>query len=234
MRIQVEAELTGRKYVNEHAIAEFLAPLTEPLGFLDFETFMEPVPSFDSQRPYQQVPFQYSLHVHSRGSLSHHEFLGQAGEDPRPSLMAKLLADTGPCKTVLVFNQAFEVGRLREMAADFPDYAGEIENLIARIVDLMTPFRNRDYYVREMCGSHSIKSVLPALVPELSYDGLAVADGEMAMLAYARLTTVRDREEKEKIRQDLLAYCRLDTLAMVRIWEKLFSLTQPRGQLSLF
>jgi hypothetical protein len=85
-----------------------------------------------------------------------------------------------------------------------------------------------------MCGSHSIKSVLPALIPELSYDGLAIADGEMAMLAYARLATVRESEEREKIRQDLLAYCRLDTLAMVRIWEKLVSLVQPRGQLSLF
>lgn len=234
MQIQVEAELTGRKYVNRRAIDDFLASVTEPVGFLDFETFMEPVPSFDYQRPYQQVPFQYSLHVFSRGSLSHHEFLGQAGEDPRRPLLEKLLADTRPCKTVLVYNQAFEVGRLREMAADFPGHAGEIGNLIARIVDLMTPFRNRDYYVREMCGSHSIKSVLPALIPELSYDGLAVADGEMAMLAYARLATVRDRGEREKVRQDLLAYCRLDTLAMVRIWEKLASLAQPRRQLALF
>ncbi len=234
MQIQVEAELTGRKYVNRRAIGGFLSLVAKPVGFLDFETFMEPVPSFDQQRPYQQVPFQYSLHVLSGGTLSHHEFLGEAGQDPRHPLIAKLLADIRPCKTILVYNQAFEVGRLREMAADFPAHAGEIENLVAEIVDLMTPFRNRDYYVREMCGSHSIKSVLPALVPELSYDGLAIAEGETAMLAYARLATVRENEEREKIRQDLLAYCRLDTLAMVRIWEKLVSLVQPRGQLSLF
>jgi hypothetical protein len=234
MQIQVEAELTGRQYVNRRAIGEFLAPVKEPVGFLDFETFMEPVPSFEGQRPYQQIPFQYSLHVLSEGSLSHHEFLGEAGEDPRQPLLAKLLAETGSCKTILVYNQAFEVGRLREMAADFPGHAGEIEDLVARIMDLMTPFRNRDYYVRGMCGSHSIKSVLPALVSGLSYDGLGVADGEMAMLAYDRLAKVRDRGDREKIRQDLLAYCRLDTLAMVRIWEKLASLTQSRGQLSLF
>jgi hypothetical protein len=98
----------------------------------------------------------------------------------------------------------------------------------------MAPFRNKDYYVKEMCGSHSIKYVLPALVPDLSYDNLAIADGEMAMLAYARLSRMDDGDEKEKIRQALLVYCRLDTLAMVRIWERLVSMTQPKGQLSLF
>jgi hypothetical protein len=98
----------------------------------------------------------------------------------------------------------------------------------------MLPFRNRDYYVRAMCGSHSIKSVLPALVPGLSYDSLAIADGEMAMLAYARLAKVDDAAARKKIRQDLLQYCGLDTLGMVRIWEKLVSVAQPGEQLTLF
>jgi ribonuclease PH len=98
----------------------------------------------------------------------------------------------------------------------------------------MIPFRNKDLYVKEMCGSHSIKSVLPALVPDLNYEDLAIADGEMAMLAYAALEKINSVEEQEKIRQDLLAYCRLDTLAMVRIWQKLASLILPPEQLSLF
>ena len=98
----------------------------------------------------------------------------------------------------------------------------------------MVPFRHKDYYVKAMCGSHSIKYVLPALVPDLSYDSLAIADGEMAMLAYASLAKINSMAEKEKVRQDLLEYCRLDTFGMVRIWQKLVSLTQPGGQLSLF
>ncbi|KPK26582.1 MAG: hypothetical protein AMJ61_08445, partial [Desulfobacterales bacterium SG8_35_2] len=203
-------------------------------GFLDFETFMEPVPSFDYQRPYQQIPFQYSLHILANGFLAHHEFLGEPGMDPRRSFIDKLLFDARPCRTVLVYNQAFEVTRLQELADLFPEYAEDIEAIIARIVDLMVPFRNRDYYVKAMCGSHSIKHVLPALVPDLSYENLAIADGEMAMLAYARLAKISDMDEKKKIRQDLLEYCRLDTLGMVRIWEKLISLAQPREQLSLF
>ena len=234
MQIQVEAELSGRDFINTTGIREFLATVIEPVGFLDFETFMEPVPSFDYQRPYQQIPFQYSLHILTKKMLSHHEFLAEPGLDPRRLFIEKLLLDTASCRTILVYNQAFEVTRLQEMAGNFPEFAEDIEAIIARIVDLMTPFRNKDYYVKAMCGSHSIKYVLPALVPELSYDNLAIADGEMAMLAYARLAAMSDTAEKEKIRQDLLAYCGLDTFGMVRIWEKLVSLAEPLGQLSLF
>jgi hypothetical protein len=234
MRIQVEAEVSGRDFINSRAIREFVATILEPAGFLDFETFMEPVPSFDRQRPYQQIPFQYSLHILAKGVPVHHEFLGEPGRDPRRDFLEKLLADSRECRTLLVYNQAFEVARLQEMAADFPEFAVDIAALIARITDLMLPFRNRDYYVRAMCGSHSIKSVLPALVPGLSYDSLAIADGEMAMLAYARLAKVDDAAARKKIRQDLLQYCGLDTLGMVRIWEKLVSVAQPGEQLTLF
>ena len=234
MRIQVEAQLSGKDFIDIRNIREFLATVIEPVGFLDFETFMEPVPSFDGQRPYQQIPFQYSLHILAGGKLSHHEFLGEPGLDPRRLFIEKLLVDARTCRTILVYNQAFEVARLQEMTDNFPEFAGEIEAIIARIVDLMAPFRNKDYYVRAMCGSHSIKYVLPALVPDLSYAGLAIADGEMAMLAYAELAKTGNRADKEKIRQNLLEYCRMDTFGMVRIWEKLLSVAQPGGQLSLF
>jgi hypothetical protein len=234
MRIQVDAELTGRKFLNLRNIKEFLIKIKEPAGFLDFETFMEPVPSFDGQRPYQQIPFQYSLHISENGKLMHHEFLGKEGRDPRQSFIKKLLKDISACKIILVYNQAFEVARLQEIAKDFPEFLNGIESIIARIVDLMIPFRKKDYYTREMCGSHSIKYVLPAMVPDLNYDNLTIADGEMAMLAYAGLSSMDEGAEKEKIRQDLLEYCRLDTLAMVRIWERLVSLTKTKGQLSLF
>ncbi len=234
MQIQVEAELTGKKFINTGKIEDFLSQISEPAGFLDFETYMEPVPSFNSQRPYQQIPFQYSLHISENKKLTHHEFIGEPGLDPRTDFVKKLVQHTGPCKTILVYNRAFEVARLQELAKDFPELAEGIESVIEKIADLMEPFRNMDYYVREMHGSHSIKNVLPALFPAMTYDKLAIADGEMAMLAYAALPEIGDRAKREKIIQDLLEYCRMDTLAMVRIWEKLVSLTQPRGQLSLF
>ena len=234
MRMQVEAELTGREFINIRRIREFLSTVTEPLGFLDFETFMEPVPSFDNQSPYQQIPFQYSLHILASGTLAHREFLGEPGLDPRRSFIEQLLVDTKQCRTILVYNQAFEVARLEELVANFPEFAAGIRDIITRVADLMAPFRNRDYYVRAMCGSHSIKSVLPALVPELGYGDLAIGDGQTAMLAYTGLSRPGDEAAKEKVRRDLLAYCRLDTLAMVRIWEKLVHLAEAGKQLSLF
>ena len=234
MQIQVEAELTGREFKNTRNIEEFLSKISEPIGFLDFETFMESVPSFNLQRPYQQTPFQYSLHISKNGKLVHHEFLGEPGIDPRQVFIEKLLEDTISCRTILVYNQAFEIARLQEIAKNFPEFSEGIDSIITKIIDLMAPFRNKDYYVREMCGSHSIKYVLPALIPDLSYDNLAIADGEMAMLSYASLSKMDEGDEKEKIRRDLLAYCRLDTLAMVKIWERLVNMMQPKGQLSLF
>lgn len=234
MQVQVEAARTGRPFINTRKIRKFLSTIIEPVGFLDFETFMEPVPSFDYQRPYQQIPFQYSLHILANKVLSHCQFLGDPGRDPRRGFIEKLLADSKPCRTLIVYNKVFEVSRLHETATIFPEYADDINDMITRIVDLMLPFRNKDYYVKEMGGKHSIKYVLPALVPALRYDSLSIADGEMAMLAYAGLAKIEDESVAQKIRQDLLSYCQMDTLGMVKIWEKLVSLTQPREQLSLF
>jgi hypothetical protein len=221
MQIQVEAELTGRKFIKKEHIREFLGIIAEPVGFMDFETFQEAIPSFDNQRPYQMIPLQYSLHINDKGNVIHHEFLGTPGLDPRRKFIEQLLADTESCASILVYNQSFEESRLKDLALIFHEYADGIAALIEKMVDLMTPFRKKDYYVKEMCGSHSIKYVLPALVPELSYNDLAIGDGEMAMLAYAQLNRMDNMFEIADTRKNLLEYCRLDTLAMVKIWEKL-------------
>jgi hypothetical protein len=221
MQIQVDAELNGNQYINNERIREFLGTITEPVGFMDFETFQEAVPSFDNQRPYQMIPFQYSLHIYENGDLAHHEFLGTPGLDPREKFIGQLIHDTESCATILVYNQSFEISRLKDLALVFPQYADRIEAIINRIVDLMVPFRQKDYYVREMCGSHSIKYVLPALVPDMSYEGLAIGDGETAMLAYAQLNRMENMFDIADTRKNLLDYCRLDTLGMVKIWEKL-------------
>jgi hypothetical protein len=221
MQIQVEAELNDREFINKERIREFLGTITEPVGFMDFETFQEAVPSFDNQRPYQMIPFQYSLHIYEKGDMAHYEFLGTPGIDPRKKFIEHLIHDTESCSSILVYNQSFEISRLKDLAQVFPQYADEIGAIIDRIVDLMIPFRQKEYYVREMCGSHSIKYVLPALVPSLRYDDLEIGDGETAMLAYAQLNKMSNMFEIADTRKNLLEYCKLDTLGMVRIWEKL-------------
>lgn len=222
-QLQVDTELYGTEVINKTGIEEFLSQLNEPIGFLDFETFMPAVPSFNKQRPYQVIPFQYSLHILENDNLKHYEYLGEPGEDPRIELIDKMIAETKKCKTILAYNKTYEIERIKELAKDFPDRAEELNGIIDRIIDLMKPFKNKDYYTKEMKGGYSIKVVLPALIPELSYDDLDIGGGGMAMDAYAKLQSMTDTKEIEKIKNDLLKYCGLDTFAMVKILEKLQS-----------
>ena len=137
--------------------------------------------------------------------------------DPRPEFIRQLIADAGKEGDILVFNQGFESGILSALARDFPEYEGPLKAIRERLVDLMVPFRERKYYVPAMQGSYSIKKVLPALVPELSYEGMEIAEGGMASLAFKNLSSETDPEVIRKVRENLLAYCKLDTLAMVEI-----------------
>ncbi len=225
-RQQVEATLQRRELFNPAGVREFLATLRYPLYHLDFETFTAPIPKFDGTRPYQQVPFQYSIHLQTApgSEPQHFEYLAQPEADPRRDLAAQLLAVIPAEACVLVYNQAFEKSVLRDLAAQFPDLAAEINRRIDNLRDLMLPFRRRDVYHWRMRGSYSIKEVLPAMVPGLSYAGMEIADGTAAMQAYHDMCELPPGKERERLRAAMLQYCRLDTLAMVRVLEALTKL----------
>lgn len=222
-RFEAEATLGRQDTIHPERVRTFLESLWYPLCHLDFETFDTPIPPFDGVRPYQKVPFQYSLHIQLQegAQAEHHEFLAAPGRDPRRELAERLLAEIPAGACVLTYNQAFETGVLRELAVAFPDLAPATEALLAKVRDLMLPFKRRDVYRWPMQGSYSIKKVLPALVPDLSYEGLSVADGQMAMLAWHEMGATDDPVRVAEIRRDLLEYCRLDTWAMVRILDEL-------------
>jgi uncharacterized protein DUF2779 len=223
-KIQLEGTLYKKNVTNKVAVKEFLDSLWFPICFLDFETtFMVPIPMFDETRPYQQVPFQYSLHYleSENAELQHYEYLAPAYVDPRKKLLENLLKEIPEDACVLVYNKSFEIGVLNDLAKWFPEYSDHIENIIQNIQDLMIPFRKKDIYRWEMEGSYSIKYVLPALVPELNYDDMEINDGGMASNAYLGMWEMQDHSEIEKIRNALLDYCKMDTLAMVRILEEL-------------
>jgi len=222
-RMQVEAESSGKKFIDSAGLKEFLVTLSYPLYFLDFETFQSAVPLFDGTRPYGQIPFQYSLHAMDRegGDVRHYEFLAEAGADPREDLVKRLIADIPPDVCILAYNRGFEKGVIKRLAEQFPAYANRLMNIHDKILDLMAPFRGKYYYTKEMQGSYSIKYVLPALIPGQCYDGMAICNGGEAMNAYATLHLVKDEVEKAGIRKALLEYCKLDTFAMVTILDKL-------------
>ncbi len=221
--MQVEAELTGRRFINPGGIKAFLDSLHYPLCFLDFETFSEAIPPFDHTHPYEQIPFQYSIHCleSETSGLKHHEFLAEAGVDQREELARGLSSLIPDDACVVVYNMAFEKQVLVRLARLFPRYREKLLKISDNIVDLMVPFKRRYYYTREMKGSYSLKAVLPALLPGFGYEGMAIANGEDASNAYLMLKSVDDPEEALGIRRDLLEYCRLDTLALVRIVERL-------------
>jgi len=231
-RVQLDVYNSGKTQIDKEAIKNFLSDLNYPLYFMDFETFQPAVPLFDNAKPYQQIPFQYSLFLKKNKNREpeHFEFLAEPGEDPRVKFIESPLKVIKGNGDILVYNKAFEITRLKEIARDFPQFVDEIEKLILRIKDLMVPFQRKYYYAPEMKGSYSIKAVLPALVPELSYDELEINDGGLASIAYESLQTETDLMFIAEIKQQLLEYCKLDTLGMMRIFEKLEMMIKPKSQ----
>ena len=226
-RMQIECALNDTIYINKVEIAKFLSTLSYPLYFLDFETMQPVIPEFQGTHPYQQIPFQYSLHFIEQwgGELKHKEFLGVSGEDPRRSIAKSLCRDIPLNVCTTAYNKAFECTRLTELADTFPDLAWHLLNIRDHIVDLLVPFQSGWYYVPAMGGSFSIKSVLPALFPndpEQDYHNLAgsVHNGSEAMSVFPKIKDM-STEEQVAARLSLLKYCELDTYAMVKVWQKL-------------
>ncbi len=226
-RRQIDFWLNDRGiYAEKEPLREFLAELTYPLYFLDFETMMPAVPFCVGTRPFAQIPFQYSLHsvLSEDGELHHSEFLAESGTDPRRTIAEALCRDIPADACVTAFNKAFECSRLRELAETFPDLAEHLNAIADHIRDLLDPFRKGWYYRKEIGGSFSIKSVLPAICPDdpdLDYHALdGVHNGTEAMNIFPEIQYMPP-EEQEHARRNLLAYCRLDTLAMVKVWEEL-------------
>ena len=222
-QLQIDSYKSGETIIENIAIEEFLSEIEYPLYFMDFESFQPAVPLFDKSKPYQQIPFQYSLHYQKNieSKLEHKEFLAEAGPDPRIPFIEQLLSDTSSSGQIVVYNKSFEIMILNGIANDFPEYKNEIDERIERIIDLMIPFQKKWYYSPEMQGSYSIKKVLPALVPELSYETLDIGDGGSASVAYETLLEETDMIKIVEVRKNLLDYCKLDTLAMVEILERL-------------
>lgn len=219
---QLEYYRSGETLIDTENIHKFIATIRYPVYYLDFETVWPGVPEFDGASPFQQIPFQFSLHVqHAPGaSTIHYEFLGDGKNDPREKLASELVRLCGTTGTILCYNASFERQRVEQLAALYPTHADALLALITRLNDLMMPFQKRWYYHPEFKGRFSIKSVLPVLCPDLRYDSLVIREGNMATILYSQLK-YQDEDTAALQREHLLAYCRMDTLAMVRVLQAL-------------
>ncbi len=226
-RIQVDSALNNQPHIESGKIKRFVESLPYPLYFLDFETMQLAVPQFEGTKVYQQITFQYSLHIIEKegGELIHKEHLGISGTDTRRALAEQLCKDIPMNVCTLAYNKAFECTRIKELAEWFPDLAEHLMNIHDNIKDLLVPFAAGQYYLPSMGGSFSIKRVLPSLFPDdpsLDYHNLdsKVQNGSDAMNIFPQIQFMSP-EEQQQARTALLNYCCLDTLAMVRVWEKL-------------
>jgi CRISPR/Cas system-associated exonuclease Cas4 (RecB family) len=222
-RIQQASEINGKPHVDREGISNFLGTLQYPLYYLDFETISPAVPLFNGTRPYQAIPFQFSLHVAENDGSKPKQFSFLASDtgDFRPTFLAELKKVLGDTGSIVVYNQGFEEGILKELALAFPEYDGWVNQVRERLVDLLSPFRQFHYYNPLQKGSASLKSVLPALTGK-GYNELDISDGQVASIAFQAVTYGNvSEEERNKVRSDLEKYCGLDTEGMIWIVDSL-------------
>lgn len=225
MQKQVMVHKRGKAEINHLSIKEELETLQFPLYFLDYESFNPAIPRFKGYKPYQQIPFQYSLHILDSidSELKHEEFFYAGQDDPSPMFVADLKNKIGTSGSVIVWNRTFEESHInKHLAIRLPEYAEFINNVNSRIFDLMKIFSKQLHIHPDFHGSASIKKVLPVLCPELSYKELDIGNGSEAMNTWNRLVTEEvEDNEKVKIEKAMLEYCGLDTYAMYAIWKHL-------------
>ncbi|MBQ3475633.1 MAG: DUF2779 domain-containing protein [Bacilli bacterium] len=225
---QIDFVLNNKKpKINVEKIKEFMSKLKYPLYFLDYETCQFVIPEIEGTRPYQQLTFQYSLHILDKedGELIHKEFLADVNDkDFIRHFAESLIKDIPGDGSVIIYNKSFEPTRNKEIARMYPEFKEDLEKINSNMIDFMIPFYEHWYYTKEMEGSYSIKYVLPALYrddPSLDYHNLdLIHNGGEASSSFIDMID-KSEEEVLKIRKALLKYCELDTYAMVKIYEKL-------------
>ena len=211
---------SGEPFVGPD-LGSALSEIEFPISFLDFEAVSHAVPVYIGTRPYQPIPFQWSLYVREEsGELRHAEFLNDDVDDPRERLITALLEATPPTGSIVAYSP-YERVTILGLARDFPRYAKPLRALADRIVDMLQIVRQH-YYHPAFHGSFSIKSVLPALAPDLTYADLAINEGTLAAISYQRMIAPETpADERERLRADLLTYCDRDTEAMIRVYDAL-------------
>ncbi|MBL7070543.1 MAG: DUF2779 domain-containing protein [Candidatus Omnitrophica bacterium] len=222
--IQVSSHRSCTPHVDKKEIKAFLNTLGYPLYFLDFETLNPAIPAYDNSRPYEAIPFQYSLYIvkDEGAEPEHRSYLAPGDKDPRPEILKQLKTLLGKSGSVVAYNATFEKTTLRHASEAYPEYQGWVSLLEERVVDLLTPFRGFFYYHPDQAGSASLKNVLPAMTKS-KYDNMQIADGNMASTEYCRVTFGKNIDEKEWqcVRAALEKYCDLDTKGMIEIVREL-------------
>jgi hypothetical protein len=221
-KVEILSHIKDETTIDIPAISEFIDQIVYPIYYLDYETIMSAIPLIPGTRAFQQIPFQFSLHIQEEDSadpndIKHKEFLHEKNSDPRIDFIKNLIEKCGQKGTILVYNKTFEISRNNELIRDFPEYSKELSDINERIIDLYEPFRKRSIYNPKQKGSASIKYVLPAFT-DLSYSELNIKNGGDASNIYKKYFVNGFDKNFEQDKIDLLEYCKLDTHSMVVLY----------------
>ena len=219
--LYIQSKLQNQSIINTTKISEYLKKIEYPVYFIDFEAIMPAIPIYKETSPFEFIPFQYSIHYKENkdSKPNHLDFLAETGIDPRKSFIKEFLKNTENRGTILAYDVSGEKKMLQSVAKILPEFEPEIKERVARLKDLNTPFKELMYYHYAMKGALSIKSVLNSIFPELLYDDLKIKNGNMASVMFESLQTESDIFTIAETRENLLSYCKMDTLAMVKIFE---------------
>ncbi len=223
VNIHLKSLKADEVYLEKDKLNDFISKLKYPLFFMDFETFMPAIPLYEGTKPYQHIPFQYSIHLYEKegSDLQYFEFLAEQGKDPRMAFLKNLLEHLKGAEVILVYDALMERNVLNSLKKTFPEFSGDIDLVLNKLLDLMQVFQERMFYHPLMKNSHSIKNVLPALVPGLGYENLSISSGSIAMIAFEKLQNEQDMFKALEVREQLSEYCKLDTFAMVKLLDVL-------------
>lgn len=228
---QIEVTQNRTTYIDTESIAKELDSLTFPLYFIDYETSNKAIPLYNGYSPYTHIPVQWSLHIlYESGELMHHEFLHTTNSDPVHDFTQHMMNVIGDTGSIIVWHKPFEMMINREAGERIQEYADFYNSINSRVYDLKEVFSQGYYVDYRFKGSCSIKKVLPILVPDMSYEDMEVGNGTQAIQAWDRMVLDESTplQEREAIKNQLLAYCKQDTLAMVRIYQELIKQTKQK------
>lgn len=214
-KMLIKRALRTKTSENLPQLFTFVNDLVYPLYHWDLETFAKIIPPYENTMPYENIPFQFSLHIEQKNEeVTHIEFLDTSGNDPREDLIKSLISNMGESGSIIVYNMGFESVVLQNLAMQFPKYEKELMALKDRLVDLFEPFQSNYYYHPDMKFSNALKSVYPALIGD-AYKNLTINNGLSAMAAY--FTIQEQVQNRIMIDEDLRKYCFQDTYSMIEI-----------------
>lgn len=226
---QFDAEFNNVSFINKPGLKTFISSVRYPLHFIDFEAVQFCIPRYSGTSAFQQIPFQFSLHFMTspESDLKHVDFIAPTGRDPRRMFAETLCTHVKKTGSFFAFNAAFERQVLSELSEKFPELASSLMSIHSRIIDISLPFNRMDYYIKEMGGKRSLKSLFHALVDATPYSSLPIMNGKSASDTYIYLHAIKDVDEKNRILGDLQRYCHMDTLALVRLWQDICVASLP-------